>query len=79
MRDLKEYSLVELEAEMKQRKTAAREGKCDYCGKPLFSEPACRQRSRHGVRIGYVNTSNWNLDSSATESGRVDFGDGFGS
>lgn len=46
-RDLDEYSLSELTAEIARRDRMWTYGWCDYCKRPLQSEPSCKFPERH--------------------------------
>lgn len=46
-RDLDEYALAELEAELQRRACLRASGRCDYCGQPP-TQPSCRFPARHG-------------------------------
>ncbi len=46
-RTLDEYSTAELQRELARRREDTLLGICDYCDKPLKSEPVCRFPDRH--------------------------------
>ena len=49
-KDLDDYSDETLQQELNRRERARQKGKCDYCGKPRGSEPACRLPVRHTAK-----------------------------
>lgn len=46
---LDDYSDAQLEDELAQRQAARKQGLCDYCKRPLQSEPLCAQPERHNL------------------------------
>jgi hypothetical protein len=55
MRDLDEYTDIELNIELNRRLTLRVEGKCDYCGQPSGCYPSCRFPNRHGQHTFLVD------------------------
>ena len=45
-KDLEEYSLAELKAEIQRREANTKMGLCDYCRRPI-NGPACKFPDRH--------------------------------
>lgn len=46
MKDLEEYSLVQLEDELKRRRELLAEGVCPYCGN-RGTDPPCKETGQH--------------------------------
>lgn len=46
-KDLDEYEALELENELFRRGVMRTCGRCDYCGRFINEEPACKYPSRH--------------------------------
>jgi hypothetical protein len=47
MKGLDEHTTADLRSELEERATAQANGRCDYCGRQLHTEPPCRFPDRH--------------------------------